>query len=174
MKNIILTIAFLLAVFAASAQTEITKGLRIVKLNSDVTNNNATPNTMADVTGLSASVTSGVTYYFKFTIYYTAAAGSTGSRWSINGPSATLIHYTTKWPTSNTGLTENYGCNAYDLPAVANASTPAQSNSGTAIIEGFITPSADGTLIARFASEIASSAIVAKANTSHLLIIPIN
>jgi hypothetical protein len=32
-----------------------------------------------------------------------------------------------------------------------------------AIIEGVIQPSADGTVIARFASEISSSAVVAKA-----------
>lgn len=37
--------------------------------------------------------------------------------------------------------------------------------SNIAVIEGFITPSANGTVIARFASEITASAIVAKAGS---------
>jgi hypothetical protein len=56
---------------------------------------------------------------------------------------------------------------AYDLPAAANAT----SLIGTALagnlarIDGFITPSADGTVVARFASEISGSAITARAGT---------
>lgn len=73
-------------------------GLNLVVLASDVTNNNATANTIADVTGLSFSVTAGETYHFEFFIPYTAAATTTGSRWSINGPaSPTMLNYTSQY-----------------------------------------------------------------------------
>lgn len=135
--------------------------LTTVVLASDVTNNNATANTIADVTGLSFAVTSGETYWFKFTIPYTSAATTTGSRWSINGPgSPTQLNYTSRYTLTATTLTSNYAT-AYDIPAASNASSLTAGN--VAIIEGIITPSSNGTVSARFASEVSASAIVAKA-----------
>lgn len=135
--------------------------LNLVTLSADVTNNNATANTMADVTGLSFSVTSGETYKFKFTIPYTSAATTTGSRWAVSGPaSPTLLNYTSHYTLTATTETVNYAT-AYDIPAASNASSLTAGN--IAIIEGIIKPSANGTVIARFASEVSSSAIVAKA-----------
>jgi hypothetical protein len=52
---------------------------------------------------------------------------------------------------------------AYNLPAASNASSVIAMN--MAIIEGIIKPSANGTVIARFASEVANSAITAKAGS---------
>lgn len=134
-------------------------------LASDVTNNNATANTIADVTGLSFAVTAGVRYYFRFVIRFTAAATTTGSRWSVSGPgSPTELSYESDYSLTTTTRTLNTGLGAYDLPAAANA-TSAATAGNTAIIEGFIKPSANGTVIARFASEVSSSAIVAKAGS---------
>ncbi|MFO1394704.1 MAG: hypothetical protein U1F09_13145 [Steroidobacteraceae bacterium] len=138
-----------------------TNSLNLVVLSADVTNNNATANTMADVTGLSFSVTAGETYAFSFIIPYTAAATTTGSRWSINGPaSPTLLNYTSRYTLTATTVTYNYAT-AYDTPSGANATSLTAGN--VAMIDGIIKPSANGTVIARFASEISSSAIVAKA-----------
>lgn len=135
--------------------------LTTVVLASDVTNNNASANTIADVTGLSFSVTAGETYWFRFVIPYTAAATTTGSRWAVNGPgSPTLLNYTSHYTLTATSETVN-SATAYDIPAAASASSLTAGS--VAIIEGFITPSSNGTLIARFASEVSSSAIVAKA-----------
>jgi hypothetical protein len=132
-------------------------------LSSDVTNNNATPNTIADVTGLSFSVTSGNKYWFRFVIPYTSAATTTGSRWTINGPAITLLHYTSKYALGSGSETVNYAT-AYDIPAAANATSLTAGN--IAVIEGFIVPSANGTVIARFASEVTLSAVVAKAGAT--------
>lgn len=139
----------------------------LVVLASDVTNNNATANTIADVTGLSFSVVAGETYLFRFTCWYTAAAGTTGSRWSVNGPaSPTRLAYRSQYSLTATSETVNSGLTAYDLPAASNATSTATTTGGNvAIVEGIITPSADGTVILRFASEISSSAIVAKAGS---------
>lgn len=52
---------------------------------------------------------------------------------------------------------------AYDLPAASNATSVVAQN--LAVIAGMIRPSANGTVIARFASEIANSAITAKAGS---------
>lgn len=135
--------------------------LNLVVLASDVTNNNATANTIADVTGLSFSVTAGETYHFEFFIPYTSAATTTGSRWSVKGPgSPTLLNYTSQYTLTATSMTTNYAT-AYDIPAASNATSLTAGN--VARIAGIIKPSANGTVIARFASEVASSAITAKA-----------
>lgn len=136
-----------------------------VVLGADVTNNNATANTIADVTALSFAVTSGSIYWFRFVIMYTAAATTTGSRWSINGPaSPTLLIYKSEYSLSTTSKTINQGLSAYDTPA-ASSTGSAATGSNIAVVEGFIQPSANGTVIARFASEVSSSAIVAKAGS---------
>jgi len=135
--------------------------LNTVVLSSDVTNNNASANTIADVTGLSFSVTAGQTYWFRFTIPYTSAATTTGSRWAINGPaSPTMLNYTSTYTLTATSNTVN-SATAYDTPAAANATSLTTGN--VAVVEGVITPSSNGTVIARFASEVSSSAVVAKA-----------
>lgn len=137
--------------------------LTAVVLGSDVINNNAVANTIQDVTGLSFSVTAGNEYYFKFIIPYTSAATTTGSRWSINGPAAsTLLSYMSEYTLTATTTTRNATVQAYDTPAASNA-TSGSTGSNLAMIEGFIIPSANGTVIARFASEVANSAITAKA-----------
>jgi len=140
------------------------QALSAVVLGSDITNNNATLNTMQDVAGLSFTVVAAATYYFYFIIQYTAAIATTGSRWSISGPAApTMLSYISEYTLTTTTTTRNAVLQGYDLPAASNASSVVAQN--MAIIEGLIKPSADGTVIARFASEISASAIVAKAGS---------
>lgn len=139
--------------------------LNTVVLGTDVINNNASANTIADITGLSFSVNAGETYFFRGVIDITTAATTTGGRISVNGPSSpTRLAYATNWPTTGNTTTPAHGMSAYDLPAASNASC-AQTTGNIATIEGFITPSANGTVILRFASEVASSAITAKAGS---------
>ena len=135
--------------------------INLVTLASNVTNSNAVANTMQDVTGLSFPVVSGQTYQFEFFIPYSAAATTTGSRWSINGPTASYLALRSTYSLTTTSLTFN-SVNGYDLPAASNA-TSATTTSNLAYMTGIITPSADGNVIARFASEVLSSAITAKA-----------
>jgi len=150
---------------AITAQSyAITSTMSSTVLAADVTNNNAVANTIADVTALSFAVTAGNTYFFEFIIPYTAAATTTGSRWTINGPgSPTLLNYRSWYPLTATTETNN-AATAYDIPAASNATSLTAGN--VAVIKGIIKPSANGTVIARFASEVASSAIVAKAGAT--------
>ena len=133
-----------------------------VFLPNDVVNNNVSANTIADVSGLSFPVVANTTYKFKFVIVYSSAATTTGSRWTINGPAATHMSYSSIYPTSATAITNNACLAGYNLPAAANTSS--QLNDNRCIIEGEIRPSANGNVIARFASEISASAITAIAS----------
>lgn len=136
----------------------------IVVLAADVTNNNGTPNTIQDVTGLSFPVVAGGRYWFRFVINYTAAALTTGSRWSINGPTTSDLDFRSEYSLSTTTRTINEGLSAYNTPAASNTDSAATA-SNMAVVEGFLTATADGTVIARFASEVAGSAIVARAGS---------
>lgn len=141
----------------------VASGDSVVVLGSDVINSNATANTIADVTGLSFPVVANQRYSFEFWIRYAAAATSTGSRWAINGPAFDeLVSYSDYSLTATTRTLNEVA--AYDQPAASNASSTSTTNN-LAIIRGIIRPTADGTVIARFASEIASSAITARAGS---------
>lgn len=145
-------------------QNAVASGRSMAVLSSSVVNNNATANTIADVTGLSFPVVAGQRYWFRFCIAYTVAATTTGSRWSINGPTTSLLVYGSEYSLTTTSRTMNEGLTAYGLPAAANGSSAATTGN-VAIVEGFLTATADGVVIARFASEIASSAITALAGS---------
>ncbi len=139
------------------------EGLETVIMTADVINNNATPNTIQDVTGLSFPVDVG-TYYFKFIIFYTAQATTTGSAWSVNGPAFSNLGYVSVYQLTTTAQTTSPGRATYDNPSAANG-TSAQFAGNLATIEGFVTTTAPGTIIARFVSEVAGSAITAKAGS---------
>ena len=136
-------------------------GISYVIISNDVVNNNAVANTIQNITGLSFSVTSGKTYWFRFIIPYTSVVSSTGSRFSINGPATSALYFSLLNPTTVTGRTTEFGLTAYDTPAASNITSPS-TLSAVAIVEGIATFSANGTLIGRFASEIGGSAITVK------------
>lgn len=137
--------------------------MNVSVMTGDVVNNNAVLNTIANVTGLSFDVVAGQTYWFEFVIPYTAQATTTGSRWAINGPALTSLYMRSEYTLAATTTTVN-SVSAYDTPSASNASSLATGNVAT--MWGVIKPSADGTVIARFASEIANSAITAKAGAT--------
>lgn len=141
-------------------------GISTVVLASDVINNNAVANTMQNVTGLSFTVISGRSYWFKFIIRYTAAATTTGSRWGVNASAGTAaeLSLTSEYSLTTTTTTRNALIQAFDSPAASNA-TSATTGNNMAIIEGHFVANANGTFIARFASEVANSAITAKAGS---------
>jgi len=137
-------------------------------ITNDVINNNAVANTIADITGLSFPVTANKTYYFKFIITYTSSSTANGSRFTINGPSITRLNFLVKIPNAASTTTNSQSLTAYDTPSIAGTTSPvASATIGiTGEIEGILVPSADGTLIGRFASEVANSAITVKAGST--------
>lgn len=146
----------------STASAPASTGYSSVVITSDVINNNAVANTLQDVTGLLFPVTAGSAYEFEFLINYTSAITTTGSRWSINGPSTSVLSYTSYYTLTATTQTLNF-LSAYNSPATSSASSLTSGN--IAVIQGFITPSASGNVQAVFASEVAASAITALAGS---------
>lgn len=138
-------------------------GPTVVVLAADVTNNNAVANTLADVTGIAFPVVAGETYWFEAVIAYTAQATTTGSRWVLNGPALTMLNLRSEWTLTATTITANCA-SAYNIPAACNATSLAAGNIAT--LWGIVKPSANGTVQVRFASEVANSAITAKAGST--------
>ena len=135
----------------------ITSGYTAVVLAADVTN---ATTSYADVTNLSFPVTSGNIYWFEFRINYTASSTSTGGTgWAINGPTNSQLTIASQYALTATTLTTNNAV-AYDTPAAANGSSAATTGN-YAWISGFITPTANGSVIARFRSETAGTTITA-------------
>lgn len=129
-------------------------------LPANIARGSATANRLVDVKELQFSVREGQRYWFHYALMYTSAATGTGSRWSIYGPgSVTALRYIEECSLTTTSKTTTEGHAAYDLPAASNA-TSAATGANVAFIEGFIdTPTCDGIVFPRFASEVASSNI---------------
>ena len=127
-------------------------------LTADVVSTD-TANTLKALNGLSFPVVAGVLYTFEATIFYTSVATTTGSRWTINGPTATVC-YQSEYTLTATTSTRNAMLQAYNLPAACNATSVVAPN--MALIKGFVKPTVDGTVVVQFASEVANSAITAK------------
>ena len=134
---------------------------KMIVLGSDDTNNNGTGNTLEDVGGLSFAVVTGGVYYFRFVIDYTSAATTTGCRWTVNGPAATRLNYDVRFPTTATAESIQFGLTSLDGGTVSGQTV----TSGKATVEGFYTAAGDGTFVLRFSSEVAGSAVIAKAGS---------
>ena len=83
--------------------------------------------------------------------------------WSINGPAFSSLIYASTYTLTATTATTNRGLTGYNLPTAKNGTSLTTGN--LAEIEGIIWPTASGSVIARFASEVNGSAIVAKAGS---------
>jgi len=125
------------------------------------TDQSSTVTAFANITGLSFSVTSGKTYWFRFVIPYSTSIISNGARFAVSGPaSPTVLYYYTDVNASTAARSPSRGLTTYDA-SIASGNTAALTGN-IAIVEGIIKPSSSGTLIGRIASEVAASTITQK------------
>lgn len=136
-----------------------TDGECIKVLETDVANADNTANTLYDISGLSFNLVSGGRYRFYAYIQYSSAATTTGSRWTINGPSTSFLNYRSQYTITSTTITSNTSQGSYQRPTTSNTGSVTAGN--FAEIAGILQTSATGTLIVQFASEISGSAITA-------------
>ncbi len=122
----------------------------VAVLASDLSTSSVT--SLVDIPNLSFIVTAGITYRFYATIPFTSSDQTNGSRWTINGPATSFLSYTSRYTFSSNSETYNYS-NTYNFPNSANNNSNA-AGGNLAIIQGMITPSANGTVTVRFASEL--------------------
>jgi hypothetical protein len=136
----------------------------LVTLGSDVA---TTSETFVDLTGLSFSVTNGVTYRYYALILFTADATTTGSRWSINGPGASqpyLVHRAQWGSASQSSTVMN---NNLSNDGSASTASKASTGGNIATIEGFYKATSSGTFTIRFSIETGSGGtITAKAGST--------
>jgi hypothetical protein len=135
-----------------------------IMLASDFVNSLSTANLITNITGLAAALQAGSWYHFRAVIRYVSVATATGLRFSVNGPAFTAgdLSYRSNYSLAATTQTLNEGLTSYDLPAAANATTPA---TGTAIIEGHVKPTADGDLQFRCAKTATAANLTIKAGS---------
>lgn len=119
-----------------------------------------------DATGLSFAVRAGVTYRFGFHVLFQAAATTTGIALAMNGPSTpTIFGQNSDIPiTVSTRVLNNR--RGYDVTGNPGTGVDTAGATLLALVYGTITPSADGTLQLRYASEVATSAVTIKAGSS--------
>lgn len=135
-------------------------GVTSVRLTADRTNSALA---LADATGLNFAVTAGKFYGFKFLVMFQTAATTTGIQLAVNAPANNFIVYRVETPTSLTATTDS-SRRAVNTGAATTAIDAANANT-LAVIEGLVNPTANGTLIVRFGSEVASSNAVIKAGS---------
>lgn len=128
------------------------KGTAVVTVDVPCTN---TANTLKDITELSFPVVAGSTYSFRSQIIYVTTTTTTGARFTVMGPTAGLLAYTSRYPLTATTETVNHAV-AYDIPAASNATSLLLGN--FARIEGIFRATGSGTFTVRFASELAGTA----------------
>lgn len=112
---------------------------------------NQTADVLANVTGLTAAVTTGYVYEFDAQLPYTSGASTTGVRFVVNGPAKTFINGVIEYPLGTATTFTKTTITDYQIPNAANADTLAANGIGR--IHGFVKPSADGTFAIQVASE---------------------
>jgi hypothetical protein len=141
-------------------------GSHITKLEmtTNFVNAHAVANTLTNIPELSFAVTSGTTYKYRAMIYFTTAATTTGSRWTLTGPTMTAFMGISEYTLTATTSTRNAMVQNTNLPAAANLTSAAGAN--LAVLEGIFRPSASGTVRVAFSSEVLSSAVTAQAGST--------
>lgn len=143
-----------------TVRTSDASGAQTITSTADTVNSAA--DTLANVAGLTYAVDAGDKYKFRAVVHYSADATTSGSRWTINGPAATAAGtgYRSNYGLTATSETVNNGLAAVQLPAAANATSPATTGN-VAIVEGYYTPSTAGTFAIQFAAEAGTITAIA-------------
>lgn len=127
--------------------------------------------TLANITDLAFSVTSGTTYAFRFYVIYQSTLTNTGLKVGLTFPASTLFAAEAHIPTSTSGTGgETQGAITQSGDSVQATTTPAATTNYVATVEGIIIPSSSGTLQCQFAAESgAAGTITVKAGSSGIL-----
>lgn len=143
-------------------------GVSAVKSTSTITNSSNT--TPTDITGLSFAVSSGVMYHFKFTGTFRSAATTTGIGFTFSGPATTYCGWWVDIAQAGAGTDQRYQANATALTSTLVATaTLATGTDYVWSVEGFLQPSAGGTLQLRVRSEVNGSQVTVNAGSLGIL-----
>jgi len=132
---------------------EVPSAVSNVKTISMLTLDVSATNAYANVTGLSFPVVSGQTYTFRFVCTYEVSSTTYGTAWAIDGPTNSYLSYYSQWSPTTGGSVFNTRLNLTTYDGAAATGTTSAATGNIAIIEGVITPTANGTVIARFSTD---------------------
>jgi hypothetical protein len=140
----------------------------VLEMSGDVSDSTgASCSSYVDLTGLSFAVVSGRSYRFNATIGYSSTSNNNGSNWSVNGPTNSFLAYTSRWSESSIGGYGVINSPNYNQVEAGECAVSSTTGNGFASIEGVVTPTANGTVTMRMASEAASGGtITAKAGST--------
>ena len=118
---------------------------------------------LANATNLSFAVVASRKYSFKFHVYFTSAAATTGIRVGLTAPASTLLSSNVVIPLAGDGAGAFFeGVINSSGDSVISTATPVLGVIYLATIEGQIIPSAGGTVQLQVSSEVNASNIVVK------------
>jgi hypothetical protein len=122
---------------------------------------------LTNITGLSFAVTSGTLYRFSFWLVFRTPALTTGARFGLTHPGATVFAGSTRILFAGDGSDSVFeGALTTSGDSVMSTAVPATNTDYIAVIEGILLPSANGTLQVQAATEVAASALTVR-NGSH-------
>lgn len=135
-------------------------GPLLAKSTSQITNSSST--VPSDITGLTFSISSGIMYYFKFMGTFKTAAITAGIGFTFNSPpAATYTGWRVEIQQGAAGTDQVYVNSSTSLSDVLVSTSAVSSNTSYVwIVEGFIEPSASGTLQLQARSETSSTITV--------------
>lgn len=112
-----------------------------------------------DITGLTYPIKNGKHYNFLAMLTHVNDAATTGSRFAINGPTATTFRASEVQVVTTSVTSATFGAGAQTtLDTAIIATTSGSTSVRSTIIHGYYNPSADGTFAVRGASEVAVAA----------------
>lgn len=127
---------------------------RVYTVKGTTLNTNNSNVTLTDITGLSFAVDSGQMYHFKFMGLYQSTATATGISFTFSGPATTYVGWNMQVEQAAAGTDSMFVASAIALTTVLTSASVVAANTSYAWeLEGFVQPSANGTLQARFRSE---------------------
>lgn len=135
-------------------------GWTFAKITADVSNSTVT---LADVTGLSFTAAANTDYDFEFLVPFTSSALTTGLALALNGPGTpTLLAVRIEVPIG-AGTEVDRHTNAYNTEALGTAVDVVNVARLARILGVLRNGATAGSVIARFRSEVAGSAVTVKA-----------
>jgi hypothetical protein len=140
-----------------------------VKLTADM--GTTTTTALANITGLSLDVLSGVYYKFEFGVIYRAAGTTTGLALSVTIPGATIFSAKAQsWSNAADGTDAEFrGRITASGDSVVGTGSQAADTSYLCLIEGEILPSGNGTIQAQYARGATNANVTIKQGSYGIL-----
>lgn len=133
-------------------------GIQTCKQSAQITNSSST--VFSNVTGMSFSVFAGRRYFFEFATSFQTAVTTTGVGFNCTAPALTSGYWAGLIQSGASGSDMFWEQSSSSLGTLVSNAVPVQDTDYIALLRGFLTPSADGTLQLRCRSEVDTSQVI--------------